>query len=146
MSTLRKPSSDINNLGVPDGVAEPDESCGLRRGRETESRWPLPATGFDRRAAGRRATAHGHRQNPVFKTRWVRETRNAENNWTRASTQRKTVHVYDKSAPQNFGCTGRGESVLAINLLDIRQRVLVADPLCCTGLMFVEIPRHLPTK
>jgi hypothetical protein len=24
--------------------------------------------------------------------------------------------------------------------------VLVADPLCCTGLMFVEIPRHLPTK
>ena len=26
-STLRKPSSDINNLGVPDGMAEPKESC-----------------------------------------------------------------------------------------------------------------------
>ena len=109
------------------------------RNRKPMAPSAVPATG----PAGPGGAA---RHRPIRHARWVRETRNAENNWTRASTQRKTVHVYDKSAPQNFGCTGRGESVLAITRLDIRQRVLVADPLCCTGLMFVEIPRHLPTK
>ena len=80
------------------------------RNRKPMAPSAVPACG-DRTAPPDRRAAGPARHPP---TRWVRETRNAENNWTRASTQRKTVHVYDKSAPQNFGCTGRGESVLAI--------------------------------